>query len=113
VGDDTTSIYSIELENTLDFRDFGIQDSLPQRVPKVWFLDTSSLTTTANTASFKVFFLPKFDPVNTIIDTGFKKAIVKILTADGRIIHDTLFGIGAEPWLTANPLQLDFGTITN
>jgi hypothetical protein len=114
LGDDTTSIYSIQLENTPDFRDFGIiQDSLPQKLARVWFLDTLAITNPKNTASFKVFFLPKFDPANNIVDTGFRMAIVKILKADGRIIHDTLFGIGAEPWLTASPLLLDFGTINN
>ena len=110
-GDDTTTISSISLTNYGRPRDFVLMpNSLPPLAPN-WFLDT--LRSNKNTRSFTAYFLPVFDPVNNIIDTGYDTAVVKIVTSDGNTSYDTLSGIGAEPWLIATVPVLDFGTIIN
>jgi hypothetical protein len=116
LGDDSTTIFSVSLDPSRDARDFTlVQNTLPP--PQGWFLDTLYIPDTVkvkkNAKSFKAYFSPIYDSANNIIDTGLRKAIVNITIADGNIIHDTLTGIGAEPWITVSAPVLDFGTITN
>ncbi len=111
-GDDTTAIRSISFTSDGDPQDFILDPMTLPGYPSVdWTLDT--FQSLKNSHSFSATFSPKIDTANNIIDTGYRFAVVRIVTADGNIYYDTLSGIGAEPWLVATIPVLDFGTITN
>ncbi|MDP4234851.1 MAG: IgGFc-binding protein [Bacteroidota bacterium] len=111
-GDDTTRIKSISFDSG-DLRDFGLIDTTIPPKQRLWFLDTAGAPGNGNARSFRAFFAPKIDPANNIVDTGSRQVIVKIVTSDDSVYYVSLSGVGAEPWLIATPVILDFGTITN
>jgi hypothetical protein len=113
-GDDDVTITSISMAPTNNSRDFGLVASTLPQAPSYWVLDTiGDIIKKPNQRSFKAYFLPVYDSANNIIDTGLRIALINITTSDGGIIHDTLSGIGAEPWIAAAVPILDFGTITD
>lgn len=103
-GDDTTRIVNVRLDSG-DISEFnlGIQ---PQELPKA--LDTlNSGSEVANyIATFKP--APRADPDKN----GLRVARIEIVT-DEDTVYQYVRGRGVEPWFTATPITIDFGTITN
>ncbi|MEI8134454.1 MAG: choice-of-anchor D domain-containing protein [bacterium] len=110
-GDDTTTIASVVIVDTLDGKDFGlVSQSLPQAQPSKWLLQFRGPD---SVKTYQAFFAPTASSPVAVTDSRVRTALVRITSTDGRSYYDTLIGRAVEPWIEASPMVFDFGVISN
>lgn len=107
IGDDTTSVVSVEFVEG-DINDFElISSSVPSPLSPI-LLDTLGAPNRSNILFYRAKFFPKYP--FTLDTNGRRFVVVKVVTSD-QVYFDTLRGRGVEPWITSTPDTLDFGII--